>query len=338
MDEHGDFVVVGATLEEASPGAIVPVPNRTVIVSKDTVPPLDENGREDFSNPLTFPFGAAYTVVRELNLEPGSHDLYLVLYTASYGPFEGDFGGGPRIPALGQSRYNLSAAASSCPEIFPSASQRRSYMQPGLPLHLARIWGLQGDQIAHDVETGQPFTPFSKSGAGCGAGCPGENTVTFRSRTTPITLGEWLSARGEMKITLTKYSPAAGAYTAAHFDLSFKRLLPRSMYTALAIRVAAFAPPPTNRIPDPLVFPNLFVTDEKGNGRLSGEVPNPFPDPATDDAALRIVQVAVAFHSDYQNWGACSARLGPGVDVHVQFYTAVDGTTDITNFITKRAP
>src|SRR5215831_14882294 len=64
-DEHGNFVVIGGfILKETSAGRVEALPNlKGVIVSKDTVPPLN-NGREDYSNLL----GAPYDIVRELDL------------------------------------------------------------------------------------------------------------------------------------------------------------------------------------------------------------------------------------------------------------------------------
>lgn len=334
MDKDGNFVVVGNVLTRLDSGAVVPVPNRAVIVSKDTVPPLDANGKEDFSRPL----GSPYTVLRELDLRRGSPDLDIELFTASYGPFQGDFGGGPRIPAAGNSRYNLNSALPSCLELFPATSAKQTYRQPSHPLHLARIWGLQGDQIAYDADTGAPFTPLLRSGASCGAGCPGENPATFRSRTTPIKLGEWLKATGTLEITLEDYNDSVAAFTSARFRFKFQHLLPRAVYSAWGVRTNVIAPAPFTRLPAPVGFPNFFVTDENGKGELVSTLPNPFPDPATDDTGMRLIGVAVGFHSDYQNWGACPARLGPGVDIHIQFNTPVDGTPDITDFVTKAAP
>jgi hypothetical protein len=220
VNEDGDFILVGTVLTEVAPGQIVPLPKQAVLVSKETVPPLDKNGREDFSNVL----GAPYKVIRPLDLTPGSTDLEMVLHTSSFGPFEGLFGGGPRIPREGESPYNLNGVLPFCPELFPSASQRDSYTRPSFPFHKAPIWGFQGDQLAYDVDTGEPYDPHT--GSDCPPeGCPGENSVDTR-RTTPITLDEWLRARGEVTITLTRFNKEVNAYTAARFDLHFKDLPP----------------------------------------------------------------------------------------------------------------
>lgn len=333
VNEDGDFILIGQMLSEVAPGVIVPVPEQAVLVSKETVPPLNEEGVEDFSNVL----GAEYEVIRPLDLSPGSPDLDMVLYTLSYGPFEGNFGGGPRIPREGESTYNLNGALPSCLELFPTDAQSTVYTRASYPFHEAPIWGFQGDQVAYDVETGEPFDPNDASGADCPEeGCPGENTVDFR-RTEPFTLGEYLRARGTVAITLTDYDAEVGAYTAARFDFRFRQLPPRSLFTIWSIRQNSIEPRPALRLPDPLGIPNVFISDDKGRATYSVVVPNPFPDPATDDAGLRIIGLAVDYHSDYQNWGACPARLGPGVEIHAIFNTPAKGIMDITEFVTKPA-
>ncbi|MFZ4700143.1 MAG: hypothetical protein ACOYMG_08815 [Candidatus Methylumidiphilus sp.] len=333
VDKDGNFVVVGTGLIETAPGVVAPMPNQALLVSKNTVPPLNSAGKEDFSNPI----GAPYKVIRPLNLSPGSADLKKELYTVSFGPFSGDFGGGQRIPAASDSLYNLNMARPSCLEVFPTESQKFTFTRPSFPLSKAPVNGFQGDQIAYDIDTGKPYDPMTTSGPGCGDGCPGENNADQRS-TSPITLGDWLKADGKVKITLTQYNGHLKAYTAARFDLDFKKLRPNSVYTVWAVRKNAMLPRPDERLPTPLGVPNTFTSDNNGNGHLTVNLKNPFPDPATDDKGLRIMVLAVVYHSDYQNWGACPAHFGPGVDVHQAFNSSADGTMDITNFMTKEAP
>jgi hypothetical protein len=333
-NEEGDFILVGQVLTETAPGQIVPLPTQAALVSKATVPPLDKNGREDFSNPL----GAPYKVIRPLDLSPGSKDLKMVLHTLSFGPFEGAFGGGPRIPREGESPYNLNGTQPPCLELFPSTSQRLTYTRPSFPFHKAPIWGFQGDQLAYDVDTGEPYDPHTGSGSSCPPeGCPGENIIDTR-RTKPITLGEWLRARGEIKITLTRFNEEVGAYTAAHFNFRFRDLPPHAVFTILAIRRNVVEPLPKVRPPNPLGIPNVLISDAQGRAKFSAVVPNPFPDPMTDDKGLRVIALVVDYHSDYMSKGACPTRLGAGVDGHPILSTAADGTRDITQFITKEAP
>ena len=84
VDETGDFIAIGPILEPLDPPSVCfGVPNskacfgppRSVIVSKDTIPPLDANGKENFVGDL---FGAEHVVVRELDLSEGSDDLDIV--------------------------------------------------------------------------------------------------------------------------------------------------------------------------------------------------------------------------------------------------------------------
>jgi hypothetical protein len=336
-DGNGDFILVGSVLTEVSPGKIVPVPRGAVIVSKDTIPPLNEQGKEDFSNP----FGAPYKVIRNLDLSPGSRDLDLVLHSVSWGPFEGDWGGGaPRMPRLGESKYNLNSFATkglTSPELFPSASQRRSYTRASFPLHKVPIMGFQGDQVAYDVDTGDPYTPVFRGGSGCPPeGCGGEDVINFR-RQEPITLGEWLRAEVWLTITLCNFKRTNGpygVYTAARFDVQARNLLPNSFYTIMMIRSSQFHPSPLQKIPDASVLPNAMITDWQGTARSSRVIPNAFPDPATDDAGLRIVGVGIGFKPDFAIWGAYPFRLNPGADIHAQVTSFADGTRELTSFIT----
>src|SRR5690242_21774164 len=54
-DKDGNFVVVGSILTQTRPGVVTSVTG-AALVSKDTVPPLDANGREDFSDPMAAPY------------------------------------------------------------------------------------------------------------------------------------------------------------------------------------------------------------------------------------------------------------------------------------------
>lgn len=319
-DTNGDFVVVGNVLTEVAPGVIAPLPGQAALVSKNTVPPL-VGGREDFSNP----FGAPYNVLRALNLNPGSPDLAMVLHTPSFGPPRGAFGGGPRIPMLGDSPYNLNMVPDTCPELFPGNPQSALFQRPAFGLHEYPILGFQGDHVAYDLDTGAPYDPHSSSGPGCGAGCPGENE-TDRRRSTPITLGEWLRARGQVEFRLVRYSHAAGGFTAARVELRMTGLLPHSVYTVWGIRQNVLT---QGRQPAPLALPGLFVTDERGNGSLVTEIPNAFPARATDERGMRLVGVEVSYHPDYQNWGACAERFGVGYRVLRWFDFRPDGSRDL---------
>lgn len=329
VDKNGDFVVVGTLLRKAMDGSVAPGIGGA-IVSANTTPPLNEAGVEDFSNLL----GASYDIIRELDLSPGSKDREIELFSSSYGPSKGNFGGASRIPMAGKSRYNLNALPDPCPEIFPSESQKYTYTRDSYPLRAAPILGFQGDQVAYDVNTGAQYDPMAGSGPGCGAGCSGENNVDSRPH-GKITLGQWLDGTATVEIRLKDPNPA-GEFRAAKFTVSLAKAIPDAVYTVWLARasVASNQGQPEYRQPTPGGMPNVILTDSHGKGSLTFDVENPFPAPAADPQQTRVVGMAIDFHSDYQNWGACFARLGAGVDIHAQWVSFADGTMDFTDLVT----
>jgi hypothetical protein len=336
-DQNGDIIVIGDLLTEVQPGVFQLVPHQAALVSKETVPPLDKNGVEDPENW----FGAAPKVIRKLDLSPGSPDLDMVLYTASFGPVAGS-GGTPRIPKIGESKFNLNKELITCPDTFPTLAQRTNYFRPSYPLHQVPIPGFQGDGVEYDPDTGEPHpVNNATTDPSCAFnGCPGEDHIDFR-RTAPITLGEWLKAKGTVKIELTQPNHK-GQFTHAKFTVDVNNLIPNAVYTVWAARPRLVPMPGVwkRHHVNPIMIPNVVVTDANGHATREFEVPNPFPDPATDVQRQRIIGIAMHFHSDYQNWGACFSRFGPGVDVHTVFNTlnsppkTPGGFPDITDFVT----
>jgi len=331
VDKDGNFVVVGNVLRRSDNGS-VRFETGAALVSANTTPPVDADGVEDFSNPL----GAPYEIIRELDLSPHSSDRDIELFTVSYGPPRGLFGGGGRIPMEGKSAYNLNSLPDSCPDLFPGKSQEYGYKRRSFPLGRASVAGFQGDQVAYDSDTGLPYDPMLASGEGCGAGCTGENRVDFYPGDGRITLGEWIDGVATVKIRLKDWDEDSQAYTSASFHVSLKNAIPNALYTVWLPRtnVAVNQGQPEYRQPPPAGLPNIIITDEEGYGDLSFDVENPFPAPEVDDQQLRVVGMAVDFHSDYQNWGACFSRLGAGVDIHAQWISFADGTFDFTDFVT----
>jgi hypothetical protein len=308
MDADGNFVVVGGfILTEVSPGKVVPLPNeRGVIVSKDTVPPL-KDGKEDFSNPL----GAPYQIVRELDLGPGGADWSLRPHSLSAGPFKGDFGGGrPRVPAAGQSVYNLNANPLWTREYFPADSDSPEYTRPSYPLDQVPVTRLNDipENISVGVRVGR-----QRAGGGGVSGAQAD----FRRR-HPITLREYLRGRGWVQITPLPLGGSQSVFTGARFDFTFDELPPHSVYGLWALHAATLSPPnaPNFLLPVPLGIPNVLVTDERGSASASFELSNPFPDPSRDAAGNRLVAVAVIYHSDFQNWGASLSTVATGTNAH----------------------
>jgi len=320
LDRDGNFVVVGLIVDVNR--SLVPL--QAALVSKDTIPPL-QNGKENFDDLYAAPF----KILRYLDLSPGSKDLDIELYTLSYGPRTGDFGGGPRIPKAGDTKYNLSYINALNPHLFPLEPFDTTYTRPSVSLHQAPIWGLENDRLRHGLEAGVAIDPRSE-------GVPGVPAFRVRRR-KPITLGEWLQARGTLKITLTRYDEAIDAYTGARFDFDFTSLLPHAIYLIFVFRRLSFLPisDPRFRMGEPLGIPEFFVTNGKGEARVSYEVSHPFPDANDPQAGLRILGIGVSYKSDYQNWSGRLGLLGFGVSTHIVFNTMVDNTLDFAPFTTK---
>lgn len=335
-DENGDFIVVGNLLVEEG-GQVQLVPDQAAVVSRNTTPPLDENGVENFTNQ----FGAPYKIVRYLDLSENSADGDMKLHTSSFGPVRGDFGGGPRIPREGESEYNLNGFTnvdgSNCPELFPSASQVYSFTRPQFAIQSAPVAGFQGDGIAYDADSGDEIIPRLKNGAECAPfGCLGEDVYHTR-REEPVTLNEWLQADVHMAVKLINFDIKQKAYTAAKFFVNAKGLLPNSIYTVVSTRSSFLLPSPLPKLPHSATLTSHIITDEFGSGEASFIIDNPFPSPEVDDAGTRIIAMALGFKSDHSILGGCSLRLGAGVDIHAVATTATGGVLDFTNFVTVPA-
>jgi hypothetical protein len=331
----GDFVLIGVGLVTAVPGqpGVLPVFGAAWLVSKDTPFPVDASGRRIIENW----FISGHKVIRPLDLSRGSPDLDMELFSLSMGPPDDDTGT-LRIPAQGDSAQNLNTDQPPCSEVFPTTEQLASYSRPRYPLNQVPIYGFQGDGVDYDIITGQPFKTNQGFGHGCGTGCPGEDLLDRRPPLGPITLGQWIEARGQAAITLTDYDPNTKHFTAADFEITLRHMIPNSIYTVWTFRPRRI--PGDNFIgqANPLTIPNVIVTDRHGFGVGHMHVINPFPDPAIDTKGLRITGLIIAWHPDYQNWGACGGRLGAGVDIFSHLNTVVNGNLDFTTFVTTGAP
>ncbi|MFE4463314.1 hypothetical protein ACFROC_38695 [Nocardia tengchongensis] len=131
-----------------------------------------------------------------------------------------------------------------------------------------------------------------------------------RKLSGPVTLGEWLRARGTLEVTVDE--------DARHgeFRFEFSKLVPDSLYTVMSLRARDLDPAAPTR-PGPLGVPNVFVTDERGAATYRAVLPNPFPDPALPDAN-RIISVVVLWQSYQQNYGGAIGHFGLGGDIHAQ--------------------
>ena len=113
----------------------------------------------------------------------------------------------------------------------------------------------------------------------------------------PVTLGTWLSARGNMRIT-------CDADGSASVKLWLRNLIPNSIYSALAIWRTT---PPGATAPTVVALPlggvpNIMVTKEDGSASFKRRLASCPMDPTPDGSTLLFVDVG--YHSDNQVYGA----------------------------------
>ncbi|MGH7703971.1 MAG: hypothetical protein ACREMO_12825 [Gemmatimonadales bacterium] len=137
------------------------------------------------------------------------------------------------------------------------------------------------------------------------------------AKTPPVTLGQWLSAGGILKILCTDDSRA-------QIDLDLHDLLPLGLYTVWGGML-------TPQGPYPIPFggtPNAFVADKKGNARFSRLLNYCPMQLAADQVPLAFVEVV--FHSDQSVYaGVPELNLGgfpAGTGSHSQVAFAVSAT------------
>ncbi|MFE6858584.1 hypothetical protein [Nocardia sp. NPDC057668] len=131
-----------------------------------------------------------------------------------------------------------------------------------------------------------------------------------RKLTSPITLEQWLRARGTLEVSVGEDGHHG------EFRFEFTDLIPDSLYTVMSLRAKDLDPDAPTR-PGPLGVPNVFVTDAAGAGAYHAKLPNPFPDPAAP-GANRVISVVVLWQSYQQNYGGAIGHFGLGGDIHAQ--------------------
>ena len=151
-------------------------------------------------------------------------------------------------------------------------------------------------------------------------------------RTRPITLGEWLRARGELTVTI------GGDGRSALFELRCTGLIENSLYTVMSLRERDFDPLAPTR-PGPLGIPNVMIADGEGNGTFSARLPNPFPqgDPADGSARNRVINVIVLWMSYQMSHGGAIGLFGLGGDIHAQLKLPVPGFGEFSTHDAARA-
>lgn len=118
----------------------------------------------------------------------------------------------------------------------------------------------------------------------------------------PITLGDWLSAKGHMKIRCKESG-------SARVRIWLRNLVPDSIYSVLAIwntTPPGFSAPTI--VPLPLGgLPNIVVTDSEGNAKFDRKLGACPLDPTPDGS--RMLFVDVGYHSDNNVNGAVPVPL-----------------------------
>lgn len=142
--------------------------------------------------------------------------------------------------------------------------------------------------------------------------------------TEPVTLGQWMRARGAVEITIPSDRRSA------EFRCEFSGLIPDSLYTVMSLRdhdLDPDGPAPGPTRPGPLGIPNVFVTDEHGAGRYRAVLPNPFPAPGA--GVNRIGNVILLWMSHQRSYGGAIGWFGLGGDVHAQLKLPTPGLHEL---------
>ncbi|MNV71358.1 hypothetical protein D3C71_1643710 [compost metagenome] len=128
-----------------------------------------------------------------------------------------------------------------------------------------------------------------------------------RRRRPPITLKQWLRARGTLRVHVDQERRSA------LFELDCKQLVPDSVYTVMSLRERDLAAVSPTR-PGPLGVPNVFVTDHDGNASFWARLPNPFP----ASGGNRVINIVVLYMSSQMCHGGAIGWYGLGGDIHAQ--------------------
>jgi hypothetical protein len=129
-----------------------------------------------------------------------------------------------------------------------------------------------------------------------------------RRERAPITLGDWIQARGQVTVTV-----ADDARTAL-FEFELEHLVPDSLYTVMALRQRDLHPERPTR-PGPLGIPNVLITDRHGAATFWARLPDPFPDSALP-GANRVTNLVVLYMSSQMSHGGAIGLYGLGGDIH----------------------
>ncbi len=126
------------------------------------------------------------------------------------------------------------------------------------------------------------------------------------ANTPPITLGQWLEAKGTAKVRCT------GAR--GFIEIRFENLIPHGLYTIWSVFQS-----PSGLFPVPMGgAPNAFVTDPRGEARFERALSYCPLQPLPSGERLAIIEVI--YHSDHSLYGGVPeqflAGLPPGAVTH----------------------
>ncbi|MDK8875500.1 HAD-IB family hydrolase [Paracoccus sp. SSJ] len=138
---------------------------------------------------------------------------------------------------------------------------------------------------------------------------PDAEWVHGRQMRSPVTLGDWIKAKGELTVSLENDSREA------RFSFVFSGLVPKSVYTIMTLREDDLKPGVRTR-PGPLGIPNVFVTDDLGAAAFEAVLPDPFPPGSRP--GNRVINVVVLFMSYQMSHGGAIGIYGLGGDIHAQ--------------------
>lgn len=132
-------------------------------------------------------------------------------------------------------------------------------------------------------------------------------------RAEPITLGDWVQAKGTLEVSVA----SDGHF--ALFEMECSGLIPDSLYTVMSLRERDFDPTGPTR-PGPLGIPNVMITNSNGDGHFRARLPNPFPltDGENGSPRNRVVNVILLWMSYQMSHGGAIGLFGLGGDVHAQ--------------------
>ncbi|PIQ42391.1 MAG: hypothetical protein COV52_05150 [Gammaproteobacteria bacterium CG11_big_fil_rev_8_21_14_0_20_46_22] len=130
-----------------------------------------------------------------------------------------------------------------------------------------------------------------------------------------ITLKQWCKASGCLTVNHDKKNDTAS------FNIECNGLIPNSLYSVIGLRRNNLAPKNTTR-PEPLGIPNVFTSNDIGQGHFSTKIESPF------QRHNPIISIAILFMSSQMSYGGAISGYGLGIDIHVQLKLLPPGLSE----------